>query len=68
MADAIAIGIKDFTRNSNSSSSMTRNTAEIGVPNVAAIPAAAPHDNRILLSEPVTLISWPIREPKAPPV
>ncbi len=68
MADAIATGIRDFTLNSKSSSSITRKTAEIGVPNVAAIPAAAPHDKRILLSDPVTLMSWPIREPNEPPV
>jgi len=68
MADAMATGMRDFTLNSKRRSSITRNTAEIGVPNVADMPAAAPLANRILLSEPVTLINWPIREPNDPPV
>ncbi len=53
---------------SNSRSSIASTTAASGAPNVAAIPAAAPHASRILRSDGVTRISWPMSEPIAPPV
>ncbi len=67
-AEAIPTGTNDFTLNSNKISSTTSSTAEIGVPNVAAMPAAAPDASSNLLSDPVTLTSCPINDPKAPPV
>jgi len=57
IADAIAIGTRDLTLNSNVKSSIARNMPEIGVPKAAARPAPAPVATRILLSVDVTLIS-----------
>ncbi|MDG7006822.1 MAG: hypothetical protein JRN06_01105 [Nitrososphaerota archaeon] len=68
MADAMATGTKDLTLNSNNRSSIARRTAAMGVPKVAAIPAAAPEAKRIFLSAPVMLTACPMKEPKAPPV
>ena len=54
--------------NSNSNSSIASTTAASGVPNVAAMPAAAPHASRILRSLAETWMSWPTSDPIAPPV
>ena len=54
--------------NSNSRSSIASTTAAKGVPNVAAMPAAAPHASRIFRSLAETWITWPTSEPIAPPV
>ena len=47
---------------------MARTTAAKGVPNVAAIPAAAPDASRILRSAGETGSTWPSNDPMAPPV
>ncbi len=47
---------------------MTRTTAANGVPNVAAMPAAAPLANNTLRSDGETENSCPSKEPNAPPV
>ena len=67
-ADASATGITDRGRYSNSSSSTASSTADTGLPNVAAIPAAAPAARRVLRSSAVTFTNCPTIEPRAPPV
>jgi len=47
---------------------MASSTAETGLPNVAAIPAAAPAASRVLRSSAVILNSCPMSDPSAPPV
>src|SRR5438105_1477384 len=66
--DATTSGTKARAENSNSNSSIARMTAASGVPNVAAIPAAAPHASKIFRSDGDTWITCPIKEPSAPPV
>jgi hypothetical protein len=67
-AAASDTGMIDRGRNSNSSSSTARRTAETGLPNVAAIPAAAPAARSVLRSAAVVLSTCPISDPSAPPV
>ena len=55
-------------RNSNSSSSIASSTADTGLPNVAAMPAAAPAASSVLRSAAVVRMTCPISEPSAPPV
>ena len=57
MADAIAIGTRDLTLNSNVKSSIASKIPEIGVPKAAANPAPAPIATRLLRSDAVTLIN-----------
>ena len=66
--DATTSGTKARCENSKSSSSIASTTAASGAPNVADMPAAAPHASRILRSDGVTRISWPMSDPSAPPV
>ncbi len=47
---------------------MASRTAATGVPNVAAMPAAAPAARRAFRSPAVTTRTCPTREPRAPPV
>ena len=47
---------------------MARSTAETGLPNVAAIPAAAPAASNVLRSTAVVASNCPTRDPSAPPV
>ena len=61
-------GMNAREENSNSSSSMARTTAASGVPNVAAMPAAAPQASRILRSLAETWSTCPTSDPRAPPV
>ena len=67
-AEASATGITDRGRYSNNNSSTASSTADTGLPKVAAIPAAAPADSRILRSSPVVFRSWPTSDPSPPPV
>src|SRR5215467_5309482 len=66
--DANATGTRDRGRNSNSNNSTASSTALTGVPNVAAIPAAAPQASNVLRSVAVVRSSCPTNEPSAPPV
>ncbi len=68
-ADAASVtGIIERGRNSKSNNSMASRTAETGLPNVAAIPAAAPAASSVLRSEAVVWMNWPRTDPSAPPV
>ena len=60
---AITSGINERERNSNSSSSIARITAAIGVLNVAAMPAPAPHASSTLRSDAVVEINLPHQRP-----
>ena len=66
--DATTNGTNARFENSKSSNSIASTTAASGVPNVADMPAAAPHASRILRSEGVTRIACPMSDPNAPPV
>ena len=72
MAPATLVATTSGTRarveNSNSSSSIASTTAASGVPNVAAMPAAAPAASMILRSLAETCRTCPSSEPMAPPV
>ncbi len=68
MLVATTSGTNARVENSNSSSSIASTTAASGAPNVAAMPAAAPHASRILRSLADTCSTWPSSEPRAPPV
>ena len=48
---ASATGMIERGRNSNSSSSIASSTAETGLPNVAAMPAAAPAASSVFRSD-----------------
>ena len=65
---ASATGTSERARNSNSSSSIASSTADTGLPNVAAMPAAAPAARSVLRSDAVIFSSCPISDPSAPPV
>ena len=65
---ASATGIIDRGRNSNSSSSIANSTADTGLPNVAAMPAAAPAASSVLRSLGVVCRICPMSDPNAPPV
>ena len=65
---ATTSGTNARAENSNSSSSIASTTAASGVPNVAAMPAAAPLASSILRSFADTWRTWPSSEPSAPPV
>ena len=64
----MATGTKLRGFHSNSSSSTASSIAAIGVPNVAAMPAAAPATSRVLRSALERWKSWANSEPMAPPV
>ncbi len=65
---ASATATTDAGLYSNSSSSIASSTAAIGLPNVAAMPAAAPAARRVLRSSALIGSSCPTSEPRAPPV
>jgi hypothetical protein len=65
---ASATGMTERGRYSNSSNSMASSTAEIGLPKVAAMPAAAPAASSVLRSSAVIFSNCPTSEPSAPPV
>jgi len=67
-AEASATGMMERARYSKSSSSTARSTADIGLPKVAVMPAAAPAASSVFLSSAVMLKTWPTTEPSAPPV
>ena len=54
-APASATGMIERGRNSNSNSSIASSTAETGLPNVAAMPAAAPAASSVLRSAAVVV-------------
>ncbi len=68
VALASATGISERARNSNNSNSIASSTAETGLPNVAAIPAAAPAASSVFRSSAVVRNNCPTSEPNAPPV
>ncbi len=68
-AEAASVtGISERGRYSNSSNSIASRTAATGLPNVAAIPAAAPAANSVFRSATVMRMNCPNTDPKAPPV
>ena len=67
-AAASATGRSDRGRYSNNNSSTASSTAETGLPNVAAMPAAAPAASNVLRSSALVRSSCPTTDPKAPPV
>src|SRR5690606_37672443 len=67
-ADASATGIKERALNSKSNNSTASNIAEMGEPNVAVIPAAAPAASNVFLSIVVIFKTCPNHDPNAPPV
>ena len=56
---ASATGMSERGRYSNSSSSIASSTAETGLPNVAAMPAAAPAASSVLRSSAVVVNDLP---------
>ncbi len=67
-AQETATGIRLRGFISNSSSSTASSTAATGVLKVAVMPPAAPAARRVLRSAAVSLKTWAMMEPKAPPV
>ena len=68
IAAARATGMSERGRYSNNSSSTASSTALTGLPNVAAMPAAAPAASSTLRSSLVTRRNCPPSDPSAPPV
>lgn len=68
IAQARATGSKLRGRSSNRSSSTASNTAAIGVPKTAVIPATAPATSNVFRSPALTCTCCAMSEPMAPPV